>query len=100
MLLPRANQASQWKLPGHGVVWGRLAGAAISQAAVRPVLYLTSHIDMADKAQDDLETFSGRQVEILPAAEAAGGPINPVGEIAGERLRLWRKLLNYQGNHP
>ena len=78
--------------------FGRLAAATIEKATARPILYVASHIDEADKSQDDLETFSGKEVEILPAAESAAGPIDPVGEIAGERLKLLRKLIGYRGN--
>ncbi|MBN2064929.1 MAG: transcription-repair coupling factor [Sedimentisphaerales bacterium] len=88
------------ELYGSWGSFGRLAATAVNSATARPVLYLTGHIDMADKAQDDLETFSGQSVDILPASELAAGPINPVGEIAGERLKLWRKLAGYRGNSP
>ena len=71
---------------------GRLVGALVGRQLGRPVLFVTAHIPHADQAQDDLETFLSRPVQLLPAAEIHQGQGDGTSEIASERLRLCREL--------
>ncbi len=85
---------------GRGVLgisglWGSSApmvSAALQALTLRPLFYLTAHLDEADEILDDLETFSGRHAELLPAWEAVPGEGSASGEIHGERLRLCARL--------
>ncbi|MHC4477203.1 MAG: transcription-repair coupling factor [Planctomycetota bacterium] len=82
--------------PGEGAVkvegtWGSFAhllAAFISEAIERPILYLCPHIDDADKAVDDLQTFGAKQAEPLAAWEAEEELADATDEIRAERLRL------------
>ncbi|MFC1782271.1 hypothetical protein ACFL02_01630, partial [Planctomycetota bacterium] len=79
--------------PAHCEVhtcWGslpRLIAALLNHTLKRPVLYITAHVPQADQAQDDLETFAGKNVSLLPAAETHESEPDPTSEIACERLR-------------
>ncbi|MCX5638621.1 MAG: hypothetical protein NTX52_13170, partial [Planctomycetota bacterium] len=71
--------------------WGSFApmlASYISQKIARPILYISPHIDDADKAVDDLHTFSGEKVELLPAWEGEEDIADATDEIRAERLRL------------
>ena len=84
------------KSGGGGVVevagnWGsfaRLLAAYISKELGRPILYVVSHIDDADKAGDDLRTFGAENVEVLAAWEGVEDLADATDEIRAERLRL------------
>ncbi len=91
---------------GKGVVrvegtWGsfaRLLAAYISEKLGRPILYVCPHIDDADKAGDDLYTFSaalrsaaasgGQKIEPLAAWEGEEDLADATDEIRAERLKL------------
>jgi len=49
--------------------FGSLLVAYISERTGRPVLYVRPHIDDADKALDDLHTFTGKAIEAFGAWE-------------------------------
>ncbi|MCK4627937.1 MAG: hypothetical protein KAT56_02975, partial [Sedimentisphaerales bacterium] len=70
----------------------RLIAALTAGNLQRPALYLTAHIPDAFEAQDDLETFLGRPVQLFPAAEAHETDLDPKSEIASERLRICQNL--------
>ncbi|MCF7957992.1 MAG: transcription-repair coupling factor [Phycisphaerae bacterium] len=81
----------------HGS-WGslpRFIAATLQNVLARPICYITAHIPQADKAQDDLETFIGRPVQLLPASESTTAQPDPTSDIACERLRLCQSLLSY-----
>jgi transcription-repair coupling factor (superfamily II helicase) len=87
-------------LNGTGTVtleglWGSsapfLAGHIISKMP-RHALYITAHIDQADRIQEDLETFSGRVVEVLPGWESSKPELMVGDEIAAERLEVLTRL--------
>ncbi len=76
-------------------LWGSsapLVCASLANATQSPLLYVTAHLDEADEVQDDLETFAGRSVKLLPAWEALPGEGSAGGEIHGDRLRLCSEL--------
>jgi transcription-repair coupling factor (superfamily II helicase) len=71
--------------------WGSFApllACYISQKIHRPILYISPHIDDADKAVDDLHTFGGEKVELLPAWEGEEELADATDEIRAERLKL------------
>ncbi|MFP4054122.1 MAG: transcription-repair coupling factor [Phycisphaerae bacterium] len=74
-----------------GGVWGSsgaLFAAAVGRLTGRPVLMIAGHLDAADDVADDMEVFTGRKVQQLPAWEVDLGVDHVNDEIAGERLRL------------
>ncbi len=78
-------------------VWGSsapLVVACLGQLLNRPILLVGAHIDNADNAQDDLDVFSGQNVELFAAWELIPEEVTATDEILGERLRLCRRLLN------
>jgi len=85
----------RFSLEAYGT-WGSLPRLIATLAAAnlqRPVLYLTAHIPDAFEAQDDLETFLARPVQLFPAAEAHETDLDPKSEIASERLRICQNLF-------
>ena len=71
--------------------WGSFApmlACYISQKIRRPILYISPHIDDADKIADDLHTFGGEGVETLPAWEGEEDIADATDEIRAERLRV------------
>ncbi|MHC4334597.1 MAG: hypothetical protein ACYSUV_12735, partial [Planctomycetota bacterium] len=81
---------------GEGVVkvegtWGSFAhllAAHISKEVKRPILYVCPHIDDADKAADDMQTFGAARVEPLPAWEGEEDLADATDEIRAERLKI------------
>jgi len=85
----------------HGS-WGslpRLITALLADKSPRPLLYITAHIPSSFQAQDDLETFLARPVQLFPAAEAHETDLNPKSDIASERLRICQDLQKYNLNN-
>ena len=77
--------------------WGgcsRFYAACLARQLQRPLFFLTAHVPDADQAQDDLETFLEHPVYLVPAAEVHEEDLDPVSEIAGERLRVCQLLQN------
>ncbi|HEX40924.1 MAG TPA: hypothetical protein ENN81_02550, partial [Phycisphaerales bacterium] len=71
--------------------WGsfaRLLSAHVGRTLGRPILHICPHIDDADKAADDLHTFSGQRIDTLPAWEGMEDLADATDEIRAERLRL------------
>jgi len=81
---------------GQGVVkvegtWGsfaRLLAACISDKLARPILYICPHIEDADRAVDDLQTFGCKNIEALAAWEGEEELADATDETRGERLKL------------
>ena len=55
-------------------------------------MYICPHIDDADKALDDLNTFGGSRIELLSAWEGEEDLADATDEIRAERLRLVSNL--------
>jgi transcription-repair coupling factor (superfamily II helicase) len=71
--------------------WGSFApmlACYIAEKIARPILYISPHIDDADKVADDLHTFGGEKVELLPAWEGEEELADATDEIRAERLKL------------
>jgi transcription-repair coupling factor (superfamily II helicase) len=62
--------------------------ACISQKVGRPILYVRPHIDDADKAADDLHTFTGRAIDVFGAWEGQEDLADATDEIRAQRLML------------
>ena len=81
-------------------VWGSssaLITAAVGRLSKKPVLFVTTHLDDADAAADDIELFirdSGGVVHQFPAWEAQLAEDHINEEVTGERLRLLNTLTN------
>jgi transcription-repair coupling factor (superfamily II helicase) len=80
------------KIEGTWGSFGRLLVSNISKQTGRPVLYICPHIDDADKALDDLNTFGGSRIELLSAWEGEEDLADATDEIRAERLRLVSNL--------
>ncbi len=79
------------KIEGTWGSFGRLLVSYISNTTRRPVLYVCPHIDDADKALDDFNTFSignTAWIELLSAWEGEEDLADATDEIRAERLRL------------
>jgi transcription-repair coupling factor (superfamily II helicase) len=75
--------------------WGSFAlllAAYISKELGRPILYLRPHIDDADKAADDLHTFSVEDVEVFAAWEGEEDLADATDETRAERLKLVARI--------
>ena len=86
------------KVEGTWGSFAHLLAAYISKELKRPILYVCSHIDDADKAGDDLNTFGAERIETLPAWEGAEDLADATDEIRAERLRITLKLLSEGGD--
>ena len=92
---------------GKGVVkvegaWGsfaRLLAAYISEKLNRPILYICPHIDDADKAADDLHTFTDNRIESLGAWEGEEDFADATDEVRADRLKLI-SLISYRPSFP
>ena len=90
---------SQLKSAGTGAVkvagtWGSFAPVLainIQRQLGKPILYISPHLDDADNAADDLSTFGGKNIEVLPGW-AGEEFIDASDEIASARARLGLKL--------
>lgn len=69
--------------------------AYISEKTSRPILYLRPHIDDADKAVDDLQTFTGEKIEAFGAWEGEEDLADATDEIRAQRL-----IVVSQISHP
>ncbi len=72
-------------------LWGSSApflAGKVAGTIQKPILYLTAHMDQADRMQEDLELFSGKVAEVLPAWEGSRPELLTGDEIATERLEL------------
>ncbi|WP_428938685.1 transcription-repair coupling factor [Fontivita pretiosa] len=84
-------------------LWGSSVAAVVAavraELADRPVLLICGHIDEADDLADDIELFTGRRPDVLPALELGGSLGQVSEEQASNRLRLISRLAA-AGNPP
>ncbi|MGD2109364.1 MAG: transcription-repair coupling factor [Phycisphaerae bacterium] len=76
-------------------LWGSSAPMVVAMLAggcSRTFLYVTAHLEQADRARDDLEYFLGQAPELFPAWEALPGEGAGALEIEAERLRVCSDL--------
>ncbi len=69
--------------------------AYISERTSRPILYIRPHIDDADKAADDLQTFTGERIEAFGAWEGQEDLADATDEIRSQRLMVVSRI-----SHP
>ena len=72
--------------------FGPMLVAYISGKLSRPMLYVRPHIDDADKAVDDLQTFTGRQIEAFGAWEGEEDLADATDEIRAQRLHVVSRI--------
>src|SRR4030042_1230726 len=78
--------------------WGSVGSMLvvyISESTGRPILYVRPHIDDADKAADDLHTFTGKGIEAFGAWEGEEDLADATDEIRAQRLSLVSRI-----SHP
>src|SRR3954466_2821881 len=83
-------------------LWGSSTAAAIAavqQRLNRPVMLVCGHLDEADDLADDLELFSGRRPDVMPALELGGSLGRVSEEQVSNRLRLISRLAT-EGAKP
>jgi transcription-repair coupling factor (superfamily II helicase) len=75
--------------------WGSYApllASHIANSLKRPILYISSHIDDADRVCDDLQTFSGMPCQTFPVWESPPSAEMVADEIGSQRLRIALEL--------
>jgi transcription-repair coupling factor (superfamily II helicase) len=78
-------------------LWGSSVAAtmaAIGARLHRPVLLICGHIDEADDLADDLELFTGKRPEVMPALELAASLGRMSEEQVSNRLQLIARYAN------
>src|SRR5271155_3281504 len=78
-------------------LWGSSVAATIAAVGThlhRPVLLVCGHIDESDDLADDLELFTGKRPEVLPALELAASLGRMSEEQVSNRLQLIARYAN------
>ena len=75
--------------------FGSMLVAYISESTGRPILYVRPHIDDADKAGDDLHTFTGKPIEAFGAWEGEEDLADATDEIRAQRLMLVSRISHF-----
>lgn len=78
-------------------LWGSSVAAAVAAVSSRlqqPILLVCGHLDEADDLADDLQLFTGKRPETLPALEVAGSLGRVSEEQVSNRLRLVSRLAD------
>jgi len=84
------------KVEGTWGSFARLLGAYISKQTSRPVLYVCPHIDDAEKAADDVQTFGCEKVEPLSAWIGEEDLADATDEIRIQRLKLVSRISSLE----
>ncbi len=82
------------KVEGTWGSFARCLGAYISKQLSRPILYVCPHIDDAEKAADDVQTFGCEKVESLSAWAGEEDLADATDEIRAQRLKLVFRISN------
>ncbi len=77
--------------------FGPMLVSTISEKLARPILYVRPHIDDADKAAEDLQTFTGQQIEAFGAWEGEEDLADATDEIRAQRLMLVSRISSVVG---
>ena len=97
-IVSRLKSAKEGAVKVEGT-WGsfaRLLATHISEKLERPILYICPHIDDADKAADDLTTFSNQRIEPFAAWEGEEDLADATDEIRAERLKLVSHISSFE----
>ena len=89
---PKADGGGVVNVEGTWGSFGPMLVATISEKLGRPILYVRPHIDDADKAADDLQTFTGQQIEAFGAWEGEEDLADATDEIRAQRLMLVSRI--------
>jgi transcription-repair coupling factor (superfamily II helicase) len=84
----RQQDAGVVKVAGTWGSFARLLAAHLSKQLSRPIIYVCPHIDDADNAIDDLQTFGADDVQLLPAWEGEEEIADATDEIRVDRLKV------------
>ena len=87
-----ASDGGQVNVEGTWGSFGPMLAATLSEKLGRLILYVRPHIDDADKAADDLQTFTGRPIEAFGAWEGEEDLADATDEIRAQRLMLVSRL--------
>ncbi len=90
------------KVAGTWGSFARLLAAHLSKHLCRPIIYVCPHIDDADNAVDDLQTFGStslttggaEEVQLLPAWEGEEEIADATDEIRAERLKTVARIAS------
>ncbi len=93
--LEAAKDGGAIKVEGTWGSFARLLTAYISETLCRPILYICPHIEDADKAADDLQTFGCKKVQALAAWEGQEELADATDETRAERLKLISRLSSH-----
>jgi transcription-repair coupling factor (superfamily II helicase) len=78
-------------------LWGSSVAATVAAVGAhlqRPVLLVCGHIDEADDLADDLQLFTGKRPEVMPALELAASMGRMSEEQVSNRLQLIARYAN------
>jgi transcription-repair coupling factor (superfamily II helicase) len=98
-IIARLKAASKGAVKVEGT-WGAFApllAAHIYKKLDRPILYIVKHVDDADKAADDLQTFGAGVIETFPADEEEE-IADASDETRAQRLKIVLQILSGQKN--
>ncbi|MHC4147826.1 MAG: hypothetical protein ACYSUD_24110, partial [Planctomycetota bacterium] len=90
--LEKTGSTGAVKVEGTWGSFGPMLVACVSGKIARPILYVRPHIDDADKAADDLQTFGGKRIEAFGAWEGEEDLADATDEIRAQRLMLVSRL--------
>jgi transcription-repair coupling factor (superfamily II helicase) len=82
------------KVAGTWGSFARLLAAYLSKRLKKPILYICPHIDAADNAIDDLQTFGAEDVQELTAWEGEEEIADATDEIRTERLKVVSRVAH------
>jgi transcription-repair coupling factor (superfamily II helicase) len=88
------------RLSGTWASGKHLVSGALAENTGRLTLLVTGHLDQADHALDDLESFGMGGVHMLPAWEVDLGADHVNDEVSGQRIRLCSLLADAQEQSP
>jgi transcription-repair coupling factor (superfamily II helicase) len=80
------------KVAGTWGAFARLLTAHLSKQLSRPIILICPHIDDADNAIDDLQTFGSKDVISLPAWEGEEDIADATDEIRADRLKVVARI--------
>ncbi|MGA2171769.1 MAG: transcription-repair coupling factor [Sedimentisphaerales bacterium] len=83
------------KVAGTWGSFARLLAAHLSKHQSRPIIYICPHIDDADNAYDDLQTFGAENVQLLAAWEGEEEIADATDEIRTERLKIVARISSF-----
>jgi len=90
-----ADLVAKNRIASANGLWGSAVAAvaaSLRDHLHRPILLVCGHLDEGDDLADDVELFSGRRPEIVPALELGGTLGRASEELVSRRLQLVARL--------